>query len=102
MPIVISIDYIHALHDVSDCNVDIIIRLEDGRAFSATIFTVENIANIMARHAKTGESAGGLYFWTSDMIIVRRLDRVSIEQAVRGIIEDDGYLTPFEEVFSES
>lgn len=95
---VARIEYIHPFHRLFNANVDILIHLDDGRCFSATVFTLENIAAIMARHQESVESAGGLYFWTLDMIIARQLDRGSIESSIRHIIEEEGYLASFEQI----
>jgi hypothetical protein len=74
---------VFAIEDLSrphaDLNVDVEVRDEAGR-WSATFFTLTNVESLLAKHARTGECAGGTYIWAVDMILVRELsERVIIE-----------------------
>ncbi|MEU8332843.1 hypothetical protein [Micromonospora sp. NPDC048839] len=51
-------------------NVDAHIYLADGTHRYATFFTPDAVKEILQRHASTGETDGGRYFWCSDQVIV--------------------------------
>lgn len=79
-----------------DDNVDVFVYFADGRKFVATFFTLANIESMMRKDRVTGECAGGLYFWASDMIVVRRLDRETIERTVADLIKSGEFEKAFE------
>lgn len=70
--------------DKRDTNLDINVVLETGDVFFATIFTIENIKNLIDKDLSS-------YFWVPDMIIVKEVTKQAIYKAIGGIIED-GYL----------
>ncbi|MEV4479461.1 hypothetical protein [Micromonospora coxensis] len=51
-------------------NVDAHIYLADGSHRYATFFTLDAVQEVLRRHASTGETGGGRYFWCSDQVIV--------------------------------
>ncbi len=57
--------------DIEDDNVDVYVTFEDGRVYTATLITPENIATLMSRYRVSGECAHGLYFWAIDLVVVR-------------------------------
>jgi len=67
-------------------NVDVNVYFSDGRKYAATFFTLSNLHSLMEKDRSTGECAGGLYFWASDMIIVEQLDREIIEKTVASLL----------------
>jgi hypothetical protein len=77
--------------DASDNNVDAEVWFDDGRRYSATLFTLENVRSLMEDGRSTGEWGGGSFFWASQMVIVRSLTPAAIAEAVGAIIEE-GYL----------
>ena len=81
--------------EVND-NVDVFVYLPDGRKYVATFFTLSNIKTIMEHHRASGESAGGKYFWAADMVIVERLDRVTIETAVADLMKSGDFEKAFD------
>ena len=78
------------LHKKND-NVDIEIRLEGGQLYSATLFSIENIATIMTNYQETGECLSGAYFWASDMIIVTNFEVETINNIVKELVESGEY-----------
>ena len=75
-----------AITDAEQDNADVFVYFADGRKYVATFFTLKNVATIMERHRSTDESAGGIYFWATDAIIVERLDRAVIEKTVADLL----------------
>jgi hypothetical protein len=51
-------------------NVDAHLYFADGSHRHATFFTLDAIKEVLERHARTGETGGGRYFWCSDQVIV--------------------------------
>lgn len=79
-----------------DDNVDVFVYFADGRKYVATFFTVANIQSIMRKDRATGECAGGLYFWASDMIVVERLDRETVERTVADLMRSGEFEKAFD------
>ena len=52
-------------------NVDVLVTLDDGSRWSATLLTLAEIQRLMDRRTTTGESFGGAYFQCPDLIILR-------------------------------
>lgn len=63
----------------------------------ATFFTYENIEYLRNKNKKTGECNHGKYFWASDMIIIEKTDRLTIEETIDDLVAND----EFKEVFRE-
>lgn len=68
-------------------NVDVVVRFEDGRRYTATFFTLENVRSLMKSYEQSGECASGLYFFASDMILIKKLNEESIRRSVADLIE---------------
>lgn len=84
--------------DPNNDNVDVEVIFPNGESFSAVFFTVQNIESLMKSYKLTGECSDGLYFWTSDMIIVQQLSEKSICETIdKLLVEGD-----FESVFSKN
>lgn len=83
--------------DPDNDNVDIHVTFPNGESFSAVFFTLQNIDTLMKDYEKTGEGANGLYFWTSDMLIVQRLTEQTICEAIDNLLAEE----EFESVFSK-
>ena len=86
--------------DSEDDNLDVEVTFSDGRRFGATFFTLENIETLFRKNRKTGECAAGLYFWASDMILVRELSMITIERTVADLIATGEFETAFVELKS--
>ena len=84
--------------DPDNDNVDVHVTFPNGESFSAVFFTLQNIDTLMKDYRKTGECANGLYFWTSDMLIVQKLTEQAICETVDNLLADG----EFESVFSKN
>ena len=69
-------------------NVDVQVTFPNGERFSAVFFTLRNIEALMKRYKKTGECAGGLYFWASDMIIAESLTEKTICKTIDHLLAE--------------
>jgi hypothetical protein len=74
-----------------DDNSDVIVTFGDKTRYVATFFTYENIRTITSKNKKTGESLGGKYFWASDMILIDKIRRKSIELVIKDLIETNDF-----------
>lgn len=61
--------------DMVDDNIDVHVWLRDGRSFSFTVFTIENLRRNLDSH-------GGLSFVSPGMLVVRVLTDAAIVEAV--------------------
>ncbi len=55
------------------------------------MFTVAEVQRLMERWARTGEAAGGRYFWCSDGLIVRKPGIDNMTQAITGVLDEDDF-----------
>jgi hypothetical protein len=83
---------------IVDDNTDVIVTFNDGSVYVATFFTYANVENLRRKNAETRECLSGKYFWASDMILIDRVDRGSIEQVIADLLREDS----FDTVFSKS
>ena len=81
--------------DPDNANVDVQVTFPNGESFSAVFFTLQNIDTLMKDYEKTGEGANGLYFWTSDMLIVQRLTEQTICEAIDNLLAEEEFTSVF-------
>jgi hypothetical protein len=74
----------YQVKDLLNDNLDINVILDTEDVYFLCFFTTDNIINLMAQEIGTSSE---LYFWASDMVIVRDLSKETIKQAVNSIIE---------------
>jgi hypothetical protein len=72
------------VNDIENDNIDVNVILPDGAVFFATFFTIQNIERIM-------NNEKGLFFWSTDMVILKDLKENTINNTIEKIIQD-GYL----------
>jgi hypothetical protein len=70
----------------SVANVDAFVALPDGGTWALTIFTVEEVARLLARWKETGEVANGSYFWAVDQLIVPEPGIAAMTAAIRELV----------------
>lgn len=76
-------------------NTDVIVYFLDASSYVASFFTYESITRITQRHQRTGECLSGKYFWSSDMILIDRIDRKSIEIVIQNLLADGTFQRVF-------
>ena len=67
-------------------NIDVIIDLADGRSFSATFFTINNLSTLMERYRTSGECANGLYVWAKDMVVVESISLEILKRVIADLV----------------
>lgn len=82
--------YDQDLNLVND-NVDVEVFLDNGKRYTATFFTIENIISILNKYKETKECCNGLYFWASDMIIVESLIDKIINKTIQDLIKNEEF-----------
>lgn len=75
--------------DIEDYNLDVFVELENGFTYTVVIATAKNIVSLMDKE-KTDFSEPGEPF-----IIVRKLTKEIIEEAVKAYAEEDAYWLKF-------
>lgn len=82
--------------DTDDDNVDVEVALENGSRYVATFFTLENLQSLFRKNKQTNEcGGGGLYLWSSDMIVVKELTEETIRRTVLSLIEEGEFESAF-------
>ncbi|YCK39108.1 hypothetical protein ACNF49_35180 [Actinomadura sp. ATCC 39365] len=74
----------HAPEDTPEA--DATITLSNGSRHYATFMTLDAIQQVMDRYRDTGECSSGAYFWTTDLIIMRRPGIPAMVDAVADLI----------------
>ena len=74
-----------------DVNTDVKVVFDDGSSWVASFFTYKNIETLVKKNQHTGECLSGTYFWSSDMILIDKVERKKIREVIDNIIER-GYL----------
>jgi hypothetical protein len=72
----------------ADDNVDVEIRLKDGRLLTATFFTIQNIKSLFEKNKQSGECGAGLYFYCTDMILLEELTVENIVKTIEDLIKE--------------
>ena len=83
------------LWNEEDNNTDVVVKFGDGSEWMATFFTYQNILSLSKKYEETGECLNGNYFWASEMILVKKINRNVIEEVISQLFEDGS----FENVF---
>ena len=81
--------------DTDNDNVDVQVTFPNGERFSAVFFTLQNIDTLMKDYKKTGECANGLYFWTSNMMIVQELTEQTICETIDNLLSEEAFESVF-------
>lgn len=71
-------------------NLDLILTLEDGSRWSATVLTLEEIASIWRRWEVTGECFNGRYFNCPDLLLVKEAGIDSICEVLENVLATGG------------
>lgn len=90
-----NLDLIGEIDSFDDDNIDAYITLENGDKYFGTFFTTRNIETIMRRHSESGESKGGIYFWATDMIIVKELTMECMNACIDDLLESRDFYSVF-------
>ena len=67
-------------------NLDVEVTVPGLGRFSATLFSLDGIRGLLDTYRSSGECAGGLFLWASDMVILRDLSEASIRTCVEWLI----------------
>jgi hypothetical protein len=83
-------------HNPRNTNTDVLVTLENGTRWGATVFSYENISTLVEKNRNTGECLGGRYFWASNMLLLDLVTREEITQVVEHLLETG----EFESIFA--
>lgn len=75
--------------DSDNDNVDVEVTLSDGRIFTPTFYTLENVKSLMLKWQETGEYDSGSHFIASDCIIVESLDEQTITRVIKHLVHSN-------------
>ena len=74
--------------DPENWNADIQVIRDGYIIWSANFYTLANLYWMFDKNAATGECSDGMYYNDKDMVIVRRLDRETVEATVAALFAE--------------
>ncbi|MDF2849700.1 MAG: hypothetical protein K0S31_385 [Sphingobacterium multivorum] len=77
--------------DVYDDNLDINIILENDEVYFGTLFTLTNINKLMEKNRE-------IYFWSTDMLIVKELSYQGIHAALQAVLNECYFNSVFSKI----
>ena len=77
--------------DVYDDNLDVNIILENDEVYFGTLFTLTNIDKLMEKNRE-------IYFWSTDMLIVKELSYQGIHAALQAILNEGYFFSVFSKI----
>lgn len=77
-----------------DDNIDVEVNIE-GVTYFATFITTRNIETILFRYARSGECAQGMYFWASNIIIIKSICESTIRKTIEDLIKSGEFYKAF-------
>ena len=77
--------------DVYDDNLDVNIILENDEVYFGTLFTLTNIDKLMEKNCE-------IYFWSTDMLIVKELSYKGIYAALQTVLNDGSFNSVFSKI----
>ena len=80
-----SITFLSDVADIFDDNIDVAVKLDDGHEYIVVVATQKNLLTLMNNEKSDFLSPG------DPMIIVRKLTKEVVEEAIQAYAEDDGY-----------
>lgn len=68
---------------------DIYVTVAGGPTYYVNLMTLDAIDAVLRRWARTGEAAGGRYFWSTDLVIIPRPGITAMIEAIDGLVRDE-------------
>ena len=83
--------------DPDNDNIDVYVKLSNGKEYVVTFFTLNNIKHLMKKWKTTGENSGK-YFWALNSCIIERLDHKTLEECINEMLSNGEFEYVFDEV----
>lgn len=77
--------------DPADEASDVVVTFDGGERWVASFVAYGHVPTLVARNRESGESLGGRYLWASDLVLIERVDRLTVEAVVADLIRDGGF-----------
>ncbi|WP_293937530.1 hypothetical protein [Sphingobacterium sp. UBA5996] len=77
--------------NIYDDNIDVNIILENDEVYFGTLFTLTNIDKLMEKNRE-------IYFWSTDMLIVKELSRREIYAALQAVLNEGCFNSVFSKI----
>ena len=79
----------------NDDNVEVRITFPNGKSYTTTFFTLQNIKSRIKTNKEDGECASGAYFWAPHMVIVKQLNEEVIRETIDSILAENQFRFAF-------
>ncbi|MEP1033074.1 hypothetical protein [Ekhidna sp.] len=90
-----EIELIGEIFHPDNDNIDVFVRFDNGEEFVGSFFTLNNIQELMKQKNLSRENVNGLYFWSSDLIIIEELSEENIELSIYDMLKEGGFYSAF-------
>ena len=85
-----------------NANSDVIVTFPDGRRWTATFVSYENISTMRLKNQETGECLTGRYFWAADLVLVDEVTRSRIGDVINDLLARGEFAGAFKEIDAAS
>ncbi|MEM6643564.1 MAG: hypothetical protein AAF616_11345 [Bacteroidota bacterium] len=90
-----EIEIIGEIWNTQDDNIDVFVRFKNKEEFVGSFFTLENIQRLIKEKSVSKENVSGLYFWSSDMIIIEELTEENIKLSIYDMLKEGTFFSAF-------
>ena len=86
------------LEDKDHMNTDVIVYLNNGEKYVASLFTFKKIESQRLEHTQDGNYLKGKYFWEKNMILIDYCDENNIRMLINHLLDEGDFLDVFEKI----
>jgi hypothetical protein len=83
--------------DADDSIVDVIVTLDDGSRWTATVCSYRHVQTLVSKWSESGECLNGRYLWAKSLILTTDTSRDTIQVAMKDLIENGEFEHALEE-----
>lgn len=86
-----DLELIGEIENSKDENIDVFVRFKNGEEYVVSFFTIENLKKLISKNRISGEQLSGLYFWSSDMIIIQEIDKDKMKLTIEDLLKTSDF-----------
>lgn len=90
-----KIEIVGKIENPANDNVDVFVQFDNDEQYVGSFFTIANIADLLRQKRLSGENSNGLYFWSSDMIIMEEITEDNISITIQDMLKEGGFYGSF-------
>lgn len=74
--------------DPENAAINVRLSTKNGDEYSSIFITLNYLSYLFEKNARTGECASGSYFAMLEMVIVKRIDELTVKATIDGLIDE--------------